>query len=275
MVRAWRAGSAEMANELDRERRTFRYEPGRFRFNGASIALMSCATPAFILLVALESPSRYVAAGLALTPAPWAVRRAFRVSLAVTEDGVTVKNYWRTYSFPWSDVEGVGIALAQQGVLPQPALAFKFRNGGAVFAQATPVRRSERHEFQAAVLALAPSTVTPLPDTAAPIGADWALSNKLRLWWLRNEPPRVPLQVQARENVWIEQPFPFSLFFAVCGLVASGLVVVLGASVLVGPFKDNAGSVRYLVALLLLVAGALGCVWFALILKKGARPTRK
>jgi hypothetical protein len=167
-----------------------RYEPRRFRFNGASIALMTCATPAFVLFVALASPWRYVGASLALVPAPWAIRRAFRVSLVVTEDGVTVKNYWRTHSFPWSDVEGVGVALKQQGVLPQPALAFKLRGGDAVFAQATPFRQSERQQFQADVLALAPSTVAALPDNARPFGTDRALSNRFRLWWSKRRSAR-------------------------------------------------------------------------------------
>jgi Bacterial PH domain len=140
--------------------RTLTYEPRRFRFNGASIALMLCGLLIFVLFLVLGSPWRYVAASVAVVPTAWAVRRAFRISLVVTEDRVTVKNYWRTYAFPWSKVEGVGVALKQQGVLPQPALAFKLQSG-AVFAQATPFRKSERQEFQAAVLALAPSAVVP------------------------------------------------------------------------------------------------------------------
>ena len=85
---------------------------------------------------------------------------------------MTVKNYWRTHCFPWSDVEGVGVALQQQGVLPQPALAFKLRGGDAVFAQARPFRQSERQQFQADVLALAPSRVVALQDKARPFGSE-------------------------------------------------------------------------------------------------------
>jgi len=103
----------------------------------------------------------------------------------VTEDGVTVENYWRTHKFPWSEVEGVGIALKEQGVLPQPALAFKLRGGDAVFAQATPFRQTARREFQKAVLALAPSTVAALPDAAGWIGSDRALSERIRRWWVK------------------------------------------------------------------------------------------
>jgi hypothetical protein len=256
------------------ERLTFTYEPRRFQVNGAVIALMLCATPPFLIFLVLESPWRYLGASLALVPSPWVVRRAFRASLVVTEDGVTVENFWRTHRFLWLRVEGVGVALKQQGVLPQPALAFKFRDGGAVFAQATPFRRSERQKFLAAVLALAPSTVAELADTAAPIGSDRALSNKLRLWWLGAQRSESPLRVRGSKQVWVEQPFPFSLFFVVSGLVASGLALVLGISLLVGAFKDKAGAPQYLLAFLLPAAGISGCLGFARILRRGSRRTR-
>lgn len=235
---------------------------------------MLSVMPAFVLFLITGSPWRYLVASLALVPTPWLVRRGFRASLVVTQDGVTVKNFWKTYMFPWSEVEGVGIALTQQGILPQPALAFKLRDGEAVFAQATPFRRSEREKFQAAVLALAPSTVAELADTAAPIGSDRALSNRLRLGWLGAQPPELPLRVEGGEQVWLEQPFPFSLFFVVCCLAASGLALVLGISLLVGAFKDNAGPLRYLLAFLLIAAGISGCLGFVRILKRGSQRTR-
>src|SRR2546426_4232829 len=111
------------------------YEPGRFRLNEAWIALVSFATLAFVLFVAVRSPWRYLAAILAVAAAPWAVRRAFRIRLVVTEDRIVVDNYWKRHELTWPEVEGVGVSL--KGVLPQPALGFKLRSGGAVFAQAT------------------------------------------------------------------------------------------------------------------------------------------
>jgi len=36
---------------------------------------------------------------------------------ATTTGAASSKNYWRTHCFPWSDVEGVGVALQQQGFL--------------------------------------------------------------------------------------------------------------------------------------------------------------
>jgi hypothetical protein len=227
-----------MANEVDREPRRLRYEPRRFRLGGVWIALVACGTPAFVVLVALPSPWRYLAVALALAPAPWAVRRALRVSLVVTEEGVTIKNYWRTHSVTWSEIEGVGVGLREHGVLPQPALAFKLRNGEAVFAQATPVRRAERQAFQAAVLDLAPSTVVALPDVAGPIGSDRALTNILALSWLKGRPAPPALRVEGHDRVWHEQSWlwPSSLLMAVVTFVVSGLLLVAGISVLVGAF---------------------------------------
>jgi hypothetical protein len=161
------------------------YEPQRLRINHAWIALISCATPGVIVSFAIGSPWRYLTASLALAAALWSVRRAFRIGLIVTREGVTICNYWRSHVISWSDVDAVGIALKQVGVLPQPALGFRRRSGPPVFAQATPVRQSERREFQSAVLSFAPSSVQTLKDTAGIIGSDRAPSNLLRLWWLR------------------------------------------------------------------------------------------
>jgi hypothetical protein len=165
------------------KRRPLIYEPRRVRINSASIATMTCGLVAFLLFGGLESPWRYLAASLAVAAAPWAVWRAFRTGLVVTEEDVTVNNYWRTHKFAWSEVRGVGIGLKRQGAILQPSLAFSLRGGVAVFAQATPPRQTPRREFLAAVLALAPSSVEALPDRAGSIGSDRALSNRIRIWW--------------------------------------------------------------------------------------------
>jgi hypothetical protein len=135
----------------------------------------------------LLSPWGYAAIAAAVGASVWAIRRAMRISLVVTDDRIVVNNYWRTHAFTWSEVDGVGIALKQQGVLPEPALAFKLRDGNAVFAKATPFRQKERQAFLSSVLALAPPGAARLPDTAARfgIGSDRAPSNKIRLWWKR------------------------------------------------------------------------------------------
>jgi len=159
------------------------YEPWRVRANEVSIALVFFATAGVIVSFALGSPWGYETAALAGVGALAAAWRALRVRLVVTQQGVVVENYWATHHVQWSEVEGVGIALI--GTFPRPALAFKRRDKRPVFAMATPLRRTERHEFQLAVLAFAPPSVQALPDTAGVIGSDRALSNQLRRWWVR------------------------------------------------------------------------------------------
>jgi hypothetical protein len=157
------------------------YEPGLFRLSDAWSALVLCATAGFIVSIAIGSPGGYITAVLAAAVAAWSIRRAFRIRLAVDRNGVTVHNYWQTHRLTWAEVAGVGISL--KGILPRPALAFSLRTGGAVFAQAIPLRQSERRNFQAAVLAFAPPSVRSLRDSAGVIGSDKAFSNQLRLWW--------------------------------------------------------------------------------------------
>jgi hypothetical protein len=163
--------------------RSLVYEPGLFRVSEAWSALVLCATAGFIVSMAIGTPGAYITAPLAAATAGWSIRRAFRIRLAVDRNGVTVHNYWQTHRLAWAEVAGVGISL--KGILPRPALAFSLRTGGAVFAQAIPLRQTERRNFQTAVLAFAPASVRSLRDTAGVIGSDKALSNQLRLWWRR------------------------------------------------------------------------------------------
>jgi hypothetical protein len=253
-----------------KNRRRLQYEPRRFRLGGAWIALITCGTPAFVLFIALSAPWRYLAAALTLAPAPWAVRRAFRISLTVTDEEVTIKNYWRSYTVAWSDVEGVGVALREHGLLPQPALAFKLRDGAAVFAQATPFRQTERRAFHQAVLELAPSTVVELPDAAGPVGSDRAPTNILRQWWLKGQPTQPSLGGDRPDQIWREASWlwPSSLLTAALTFVVSALLLVAGISVLIGVVKDDANVARYAIAALLIVAAGVGCLRFVLLLKR-------
>jgi hypothetical protein len=148
-----------------------------------SVGLVLSATAGVIVSLALGSPWGYATAAATSVAAIAAMRRALRIRLVVTEHGVLVDNYWVTSDIPWSEVEGVGIAL--KGAFPRSALAFKRRDKRPIFAMATPLRRTERQKFQAAVLAFAPHSVRALRDTAGVIGSDRALSNQLRLWWVR------------------------------------------------------------------------------------------
>jgi hypothetical protein len=244
------------------------YAPRRVHWNGVSAALATSATPGVIISLALGSPLGYVTAVVAAAAAVWLVRRAFRIRFVATDEGVTIDNYWRTHKLMWAEVEGVGIGL--KGSFPRPALAFKLRGGGAVFAQATPLRKKERQEFQGTVLALAPSTVVALQDAAGWIGTDRALTSRLRRWWLKAQPARPTLRAQGSDQVWLEEPllWPASLLVAIGTLMGSGLALIVGISLLVGTFKDDAGAPRYFAAILILIAGILGCVRFVLIVKR-------
>lgn len=182
------------------------YAPRRFRVNQAIIALILCATPTFIVALAVGFPWGFVALGVGCASASVSAWRAFRIRLLVTEEGVRIDNYWRSHQFAWSDVKVVRIGLKDQGVLPQPALGFRLNGGEVRFAQATPFRANERQEFQAAVLALAPSAVKALPDAAGIIGSEKALTNVLRRWWMKGQPGRRTNRIEGDRMVWIEQP---------------------------------------------------------------------
>jgi hypothetical protein len=226
--------------------------------------------PGVIVSLFLESPWGYATAVVATVGAVWSTRRAFRIRLTVTEERVRVVNHLRCHSLGWSGIQSVGIGL--KGSFPRPALGFKLREGGAVFAQATPARQSERQAFQEAVLRFAPQSVDAVPDRAGIIGTDRALSNRLVLWWRRNQAaPSFSIEQRGEECIWREQPFPFTLFVVASGVVISSLAAVLGIWVLISAPIDNASAVQYLVGTALLVIG--GAVGLALtsILRRGAR----
>jgi hypothetical protein len=159
------------------------YQPVRFRVGEAWSGLVVCATVGIIVSLALGSPWGYATALVAAVAAVVVIHRASRIGLFVDTQGVAIRNYWTEHHLSWQDIRGVGIAV--KGVLPQPAFAFNLRSGRVVFAQATPLRQSDRQELRAAILVLAPAEVEVLPDTAAAfgVGSDRALTARLGLWW--------------------------------------------------------------------------------------------
>jgi hypothetical protein len=175
------------------------YAPLRVRINSVSTAF---GVPFFVVallggMLAWAIDSLWGSASLwvfaipglpAVYPTVWAIRRAARVRLVVSKEEVLIDNTWRSYRFPWSEVDGVGIGLI--GVVPAPALCFRLIGRAPVFAQATPIRKSVRQEFLAKVLSLAPASVQRLDDEVAGswLGTDSALSYRLRLWWVRKYP---------------------------------------------------------------------------------------
>jgi hypothetical protein len=240
-----------------RAQRSLTYGPRRVWVNSGLTALVLAATPGVIALIGLGWPWGYAAAVLALAVGLWSAQRALRIRLVITEQDVRVDNYWKSHGFPWGAVEGVGIG--SKGLLPRPALLFRRTDEAPVLAMATPLRQEERHDFLTAVLSFAPHPVLRLRDAPAQVGflgADWALSNKIRLWWLGE--PRRP-ERQASEQVWPEPPFGFSLLLAAVVLVGAVLALVLGVSLFVGSIASGAPGSHYLIALLLVAAGCVGC----------------
>jgi hypothetical protein len=101
------------------------FAPRRVHVITASVAVMF----SFLLLglaVAVGEPARMILVLLALAVSILLVGRSFRISLVVSDGGVTVKNYWRTYSFPWAAVRRVGIKEGSGvwAVGPSPVVAF-------------------------------------------------------------------------------------------------------------------------------------------------------
>jgi hypothetical protein len=170
------------------------YAPLRVRINCVSTALfvgfMGVAFLGAPLGWALNSLWAFPVVGLPLVfPTVWAMRRGARVRLVVSNERVLINNTWRSYEIRWPEVAGVGIRQAAS-CFPQPVLWFRLVGRSPVVAQATPVRRSVRQEFQTQLLSFAPASVQRLHDELAGswLGTDSAPSYRLRRWWLKRHP---------------------------------------------------------------------------------------
>jgi hypothetical protein len=63
-----------------------------------------------------------------LLPIYWFTFRALTLALTVDDDaGVAIRNLWRTYRLPWSDIEAITF-LAPANVKRAPVVAFKPRD---------------------------------------------------------------------------------------------------------------------------------------------------
>jgi hypothetical protein len=174
------------------------YAPLRVRINCVATAIftgfMVVAFLGALLGWAVNSRWAFLAVGLPVVfPIVRAVGRGARVRLVASDEGVLINNTWRNYEIQWSEVDGVGIRQAVS-CLPQPVLWFRLVGRAPVVAQATPVRRSVRQEFQTKVLSFAPASVQRLEDELAGswLGTDSAPSYRLRLWWLKRHPNGEP-----------------------------------------------------------------------------------
>ena len=129
------------------------------RLTEAIVAFWFCATPGGIAAGALGGGPRYVMAAITLAGTALAVKRAFRLEIRANRDRVVIRNYWRTYEFPWSDVTDVGSSHLTMGFIPLRVIAFRWTNGGGVRAQATPTNDEERQRVMQNLQKLAPDIV--------------------------------------------------------------------------------------------------------------------
>lgn len=120
---------------------------------------MLTATPGAIAAAAVRLPGAIPIVALTSALVIVAVRRAFRLSIEASRESVNISNYWRTYSFEWSDVRAVRVGVEVMGVIPIPAFLFTLRTGKTVRAQATPQREEGQRAAMVALAAIAPREV--------------------------------------------------------------------------------------------------------------------
>ena len=137
----------------------YKSSPLKIRVYDACIAATTCVTVGGIAAFAVTGYLRYIILGLSLVALGLATRRSFQIALSVSRDTISIRNYWRTYELPWTDVVEIGSALQTMGVVPQPAIYFLLKNGKNARAQATPSRLRERQAMLASIARLAPHTV--------------------------------------------------------------------------------------------------------------------
>jgi hypothetical protein len=95
-----------------------------------------------------------------------AASRAFRIRIETRDDQVRVLNYWKTFTFAWTDVMTVSLGSLTQGPLLQPALVFNLRGGRAIHAQATPRNPEQLQKMLHELASCGPGSIT-WPDDLA------------------------------------------------------------------------------------------------------------
>jgi hypothetical protein len=119
-----------------------RLAPRGVRFVSAFTALGCGALGAYAVNVNLDPAWRRVTVPLTLLGVLLFVLRAFRISLVLDDEGVEIKNYWRTSRFGWEDVVAIRAAPVFTHI-PNPyaagprAVVFETRRSGTIRSQAT------------------------------------------------------------------------------------------------------------------------------------------
>jgi hypothetical protein len=134
-----------------------RFVVGRTQINEAAIAVIACLGGGWIPAAMASGLWRLAIGAIVIGAATVFARRAFRICIESTPERLRILNYWRTFEFPWRDVRDVGVGSLTQGVLPQPAIAFRRADGRVIRAQATPRNLLERRQLMEALAVDAPS----------------------------------------------------------------------------------------------------------------------
>jgi hypothetical protein len=111
------------------------------------IAFLSIVVPGGIALAAVPQAWRtpLFLAGVVLVPV--AMHRALRVSVVADDEGLTVKNYWRTRTLPWADIAAVTAAMETVGVALARVIAFRTTKHKLVKAVATATMEKRKRLF--------------------------------------------------------------------------------------------------------------------------------
>jgi len=113
----------------------------------AVIVLLCFGVPWSIAVAAVPEgwrPGVTLAGLAALAALLW---RAGRISVSLSEAGITVKNYWRTHRLAWKEVAEVCGAYQAIGAAPTPVIAFKRRDGVTIKALASAVRDRKKRQL--------------------------------------------------------------------------------------------------------------------------------
>jgi hypothetical protein len=83
--------------------------------------------------------------------------RGLRISLMADRQMIVVRNFFRTHSVPWTEIEGIGIGFHGMGGAPLDAIAITRRGRrAAVTSQATVSSSRERRRVLGALKAVRP-----------------------------------------------------------------------------------------------------------------------
>jgi hypothetical protein len=123
--------------------------------------------PAFIFALAFRGASRWAILGAAIVIVVCGVVRGLRIALVVDARDITVRNYLRTYRFPWAEVAAVGGGA----VLVRRTLGFIMKDGTVRSVAATQIGRRQRDEARHVLRQFAPASVKFLDEPSDRIRA--------------------------------------------------------------------------------------------------------